>query len=143
MPSISQPGRVASDKISKSEVLDAITSDNQTFDGANIDAAVSSRAAPADAGVSATEIIDTDISGQASLTINEAGLLHGVSKNWGFPSLRFQHFISSRSSWVFDEQDNQSDGDRVSFRTISAGDGDVRLKNEDQTTRDVRVVKLA
>jgi hypothetical protein len=50
MPSINQPGRVASDKISKAEVLDAITSDSQKYDGGNIDASVSSRATPADTG---------------------------------------------------------------------------------------------
>lgn len=50
MPTIGQPGRVASDKNTAQEILDAITSDSTQFNGADIDAAVSSRATPADTG---------------------------------------------------------------------------------------------
>lgn len=50
MPTIGQPGRVASDKNTAQEILDALTSDSTQFNGADIDAAVSSRATPADTG---------------------------------------------------------------------------------------------
>jgi len=78
MPSINQPGRVASDAITKAEVLDAITSDNQTFDGANIDAAVSSRATPADTGAGIDWSDKTPKFGQVgstTFTVNGSGYL--------------------------------------------------------------------
>jgi len=50
MPTIGQPGRVASDKNTAQEILDALTSDSTQFNGADIDASISSRATPAETG---------------------------------------------------------------------------------------------
>jgi len=47
-PNINNPGGVKNDP---AEILDALTSDSTEFPGANIDAAVSSRATPADTGL--------------------------------------------------------------------------------------------
>lgn len=50
MPTIGQPGRVASDKNTAQEILDALTDDQTEFSGSDIDTSISSRATPADTG---------------------------------------------------------------------------------------------
>jgi len=83
MPTIGQPGRVASDKNTAQEILNALTDDQTEFSGSDIDASISSRATPSDTGSGVDWSSKTpklvDVPDGTTTTITGSGYLLSVS----------------------------------------------------------------
>jgi len=165
MPSINQPGRVASSKNTAAEILDALTTDQTEFAGGNIDASVSSRARPADTGegidwttrtpkgaVSYDNLVLGN-SQQTLLSISGSGFVTGVTVYTGANSPVLDAIldidgtrVDTRTMAQFIRDGNGerfqggSESDHlIDFHTLHRFDGSVTITADNNSTNDIQM----
>lgn len=134
MPSIGQPGRVASDKNTANEILDALTTDQTEFSGGNIDAAVSSRATPADTGSGVDWSSKTPASKEVA-GVSASGTGDTVVLSVTGSGYLFQATIALDDQTSVISGDLRIDGTRIGSKTINptAGTGSAEFTTTGNT----------